>query len=476
MFADEPPSPVEAGEASPFPDGMLFALADAFRGALDSVETGDIILTMVWALGDPERRSDLTGAILREDWSAAVEVMTSAWPLDAQPGWTRTLVGSGGREQSLQAALQSAAARLGSVILEAERSGGASGVACLFSSALEWLSDREGKRGGEFSTPRTVVELVVALVAPRPGESLFDPFCKSGTLLAGAADAILVAGQDPPPERIAGQTPDTRTWRLADMNLSARGIRNAVGRRAEDPMRVDLYAGDLFDLVLCNPPFNVRWPADPAWSLPQWRYSVPSGKMTNLTWLQLALAKLEVGGRAAVLLPNNAAVSENSAERRARLDLLDSDFVECLVALPAQLFPGTAIPVTLWVLRRGERARAGEVLFVDASELGHMQGRTRRVLRRQDTDRIVAAYRNWSGDAHRDVVGFTESVAVDRLIEFGGDLSPRAHVRPAGTPTGTRAAALAVDQQVARLQILEERILGLDSEIAGQLARLTWKP
>lgn len=253
----------------------------------------------------------------------------------------------------------------------------------------------EGRRGGEFFTPASVVRLIVELLEPTRGR-VYDPCCGSGGMFVQTEQFVAERAGDPGDVVIYGQESVEQTWRMAKINLAIHGIDN-TGLGRGDTFVDDRHAGVQMDYVLANPPFNIRdWARDER--DPRWRFGVPPAGNANYAWIQHILSKPAPGGTAGVVMANGSMSSNTCAERGIRARLVDAGLVSCLVAPPAQLFRSTAIPECLWVFaadREPEHAR--RVLFVDARALGHLVDRAERALTDQEIVHIADTYRAWRG-------------------------------------------------------------------------------
>jgi len=244
---------------------------------------------------------------------------------------------------------------------------------------------------------------------------------------------------------VYGQESNDTTWRMAKMNLAIRGIEADLGPRWADSFHEDLHPDLKADYILANPPFNISdWGGDQLRDDPRWRYGVPPAGNANYAWLQHMASHLSPRGVAGVVLANGSLSSQQSGEGTIRQSMVEGDLVECVVALPGQLFYSTQIPVSLWFLNRDKgnghtrpgtaawRDRRGEVLFVDARKLGAMVDRTHRELTDEDIARIADTYHAWRGepdtDPYEDVPGFCASATVEQIAEHRFVLTPGRYV------------------------------------------------
>jgi len=300
----------------------------------------------------------------------------------------------------------------------------------------------EGKRGGEFFTPRSVVRVIVEVLEPKKGR-VYDPCCGSGGMFVQTEQFIYEHDGDPKDVAIYGQEAIEETWRMAKMNLAIHGIdNNGVGSRWGDTFARDQHADVQMDYVMANPPFNIKdWARNE--DDPRWRYGVPPARNANYAWLQHILYKLAPGGKAGVVLANGSMSSNSNGEGDIRREIVDADLVSAMIALPTQLFRSTGIPVCLWFFAKdktkgaqGSEDRSGQVLFIDARDLGHMVDRAERALSDDDIVRIGDTYHAWRGSpsatvkgvSYEDTPGFCKSATLTEIAAAGYALTPGRYV------------------------------------------------
>jgi type I restriction enzyme M protein len=306
----------------------------------------------------------------------------------------------------------------------------------------------EGRRGGEFFTPPSVVRVIVEVLEPRAGR-VYDPCCGSGGMFVQAESFIAAHDGDPRAISIYGQESIEQTWRMAKMNLAIHGIDNGGLRRGDTFVR-DQHEGQLMDYVLANPPFNIKdWARDER--DPRWRFGVPPASNANFGWIQHILSKLAPGGRAGVVMANGSMSSNVNGEGDIRARIVDADLVSCMIALPAQLFRSTGIPVCLWFFDTAKADRSGEVLFIDARAMGSPLGRAERMLTDEEIARIGDTYRAWRAGAndarYQDVPGFCRSATLDDIRAVDYALTPGRFVDAAVGPQDAEP----VDEKIVRL-------------------------
>lgn len=341
------------------------------------------------------------------------------------------------------------------------------------------FASAEGRGGGEFYTPSSIVGLLVSLLEPFEGR-VYDPCCGSGGMFVQSLRLLEAHGGRLDAVRLHGQESNPRTWRMARMNLALRGVEADLGDRAADTLHQDLHPGLQADHVLANPPFNIsRWGGEALAQDPRWTHGVPPTGSANFAWLQHILHHLAPQGTAGVVLSNGTLSSTSGGEGEIRRRLVQADLVDCIVALPDRLFYATPIPSCLWILCRdkaaaGDRDRRGQLRFIDARGLGRMETRVHRVLDLPDQARISAAYRGWrraDGDP-ADLDGFCRAVPVAQVLAQDAVLTPGRYV-------GACAPAAKADDPLARLAVLAEELAaqqrqaaGLDDRIAAALRSL----
>ena len=338
----------------------------------------------------------------------------------------------------------------------------------------------EGKRGGEFFTPPSVVRVIVEVLEPSSGR-VYDPCCGSGGMFVQTESFIRRNDGDPTDVSIYGQESVQETWRMAKMNLAVHGIDDAgLGEQWADTFVCDQHPGITMDYVMANPPFNIKdWARDE--HDPRWRFGVPPAGNANYAWIQHILSKLAPDGRAGVVMANGSMSSKTGGEGNIRAQIIEADLVSCMVALPAQLFRSTGIPVCLWFLSMNkamdETDRSGQVLFIDAREFGHLVDRAERALSYEEVLRIGDAYHAWRGSGsadakgmtYQDVPGFCRSVSLDEIRATRYALTPGRYVgAPAreddGEPVGQKIGRLtkellaALDESARLDHVVREQV------------------
>ncbi len=285
----------------------------------------------------------------------------------------------------------------------------------------------EGKGGGEFYTPRSVVRLLVEMLEPYKGR-VYDPACGSGGMFVQAEDFVTAHGRRKDAIAVYGQESNPTTWRIAKMNLALRGIDANLGPEWGDTFHDDKHPDLKADFVIANPPFNISdWGGDRLREDKRWAYGVPPAANANYAWLQHMVSKLAPQGSAGIVLANGSMSSQQNNEGVIRKNLVDADLVDCIVSLPTQLFYSTGISVCLWFLARDKsgagaqktRDRRGEILFIDARDMGHLVTKVHRELSDLDIGEVAETFHTWrSGmgtQPYGDVPGFCASVATTQV-------------------------------------------------------------
>jgi type I restriction enzyme M protein len=313
----------------------------------------------------------------------------------------------------------------------------------VFEYMVSQFASAEGKLGGEFYTPRSVVKLMVDMLEPFNGR-VYDPAAGSGGMFVQADRFVKAQGGVRNDISVFGQENNPTTWRLAKMNLALRGIDANLGPQWGDSFNNDLHQDLRADFVIANPPFNIsQWGGENLRDDQRWKYGTPPVGNANFAWIQHMLHHLALTGTMATVLANGSLSSNTSGEGEIRKNLVEADLVECIVAMPGQLFYTTAIPVCLWFLtkdksarkvksERTQRNRTGEVLFIDARQMGNMSTRTVKELSDANIARIADTYHAWRGEpdveTYKDVAGFCASVSLDAIREHRHVLTPGRYV------------------------------------------------
>ncbi|MCR5728003.1 MAG: type I restriction-modification system subunit M [Lachnospiraceae bacterium] len=325
------------------------------------------------------------------------------------------------------------------------------------------FASAEGKLGGEFYTPSCVVRTLVEMIEPFQGQ-IFDPACGSGGMFCQSARFVEAHQGNVRDISIFGQESNPTTWKLAKMNLAIRGLEANLGKHNADSFHDDQHKNLKADFILANPPFNVSdWGGDRIQDDVRWKYGVPPVGNANFAWLQHMLHHLNpAGGVAGTVLANGSLSSNTSTEGDIRKNMIIGDVVECIVAMPSQLFYSTGIPVSLWILRKGKKGRAeGKILFIDARKLGHMVDRKIRELSNGEDDKkdndielVASTYQNWrQGKKYEDIQGFCKEASIDEVAKQDYILTPGRYV--------------GIEEQEEEGEPFEEKMARLTSELSS---------
>jgi type I restriction enzyme M protein len=332
---------------------------------------------------------------------------------------------------------------------------------------LDKFAAAEGKRGGEFYTPPSVVRVLVEVLEPTHGR-VYDPCCGSGGMFVQTEKFLEAHHREGSDISVFGQELNERTWRMAKMNLAIHGLNGNLASRWGDTFARDQHPGIEADYILANPPFNIKdWARSE--KDPRWKFGVPPAGNANYAWIQHIISKLAPGGSAGVVMANGSMSSNSSGEGEIRAQLVEADLVSCMVALPTQLFRSTGIPACLWFFakdkspgKQGSVDRTGQVLFIDARNLGRMVDRAERAFSDADIGQIANTYHAWrgmssaaeAGSTYADVLGFCESATLPDIKAADYALTPGRYVG---------AAAVADDGEP-----IEDKIERLTKELFEQ--------
>ena len=351
---------------------------------------------------------------------------------------------------------------------------------------LSQFASAEGKKGGEFYTPRCVVKLLVEMLEPYRGR-VYDPCCGSSGMFVQSVEFIRAhakgngnGGKARADISIYGQESNYTTWRLAKMNLAIRGIDGQIAHG--DTFHNDRHPDLKADFILANPPFNISdWGGDRLKDDKRWQYGAPPAGNANFAWVQHIVHHLAPAGVAGFVLANGSMSSNQSGEGEIRKSLIEADLVDCMVALPGQLFYSTQIPACLWFLARDRkdgkfRDRRGQILFIDARKLGRMVDRTHRELTEEDIARIANTYHAWRGeleaDEYADVPGFRNSAPLEEVRKHGSVLTPGRYVGAEAQEDDGEPFEEKMQRLTATLREQQAEAAKLDAAIAANLKGL----
>ncbi|MCX6000099.1 MAG: class I SAM-dependent DNA methyltransferase [Chloroflexi bacterium] len=360
---------------------------------------------------------------------------------------------------------------------------------------LSQFASAEGKKGGEFYTPRCVVKLLVAMIEPYKGR-IYDPCCGSSGMFVQSIEFIRAhatgngnGGRARTDVSIYGQESNYTTWRLAKMNLAIRGIEGQIAHG--DSFHNDRHPDLKADFILANPPFNVSdWGGERLRDDKRWKYGIPPVGNANFAWVQHFIHHLVPTGVAGFVLANGSMSSNQSGEGEIRKSIIEADLVDCMVAMPGQLFYSTQIPACLWFLARDKsgrhsresgnpvplRDRRGQALLIDARKLGQLVDRTHRELTDEDIAKIAGTCHSWRGEKdaseYADVPGFCKSATLKEIHEQGHVLTPGRYVGAEAQEDDVEPFADGMQRLTTRLREQMAEGQKLDAAIQANLNEL----
>ncbi len=321
---------------------------------------------------------------------------------------------------------------------------------------LSKFAEQEGKLAGEFYTPSCVVRTLVAVLQPYHGR-VYDPCCGSGGMFVQSAKFVESHAGNINDISVYGQDSNPTTWKMAQMNLAIRGIDADLGRFNADTFFNDCHPTLRADFIMANPPFNLSdWGAEKLKEDPRWKYGMPPAGNANFAWLQHMIYHLAPGGRIGMVLANGSLSSQSGGEGKIRENIIRADLVDCIVAMPPQLFYTTQIPVSLWFLTRGKKQK-GKTLFIDARKMGTMVSRKLRELTDADIQKIADTYNAFAAGTLEDVKGFCAAAPTEEIARQDYILTPGRYV--------------GIEEQEDDGEPFEEKMGRLTAELGGLFAR-----
>jgi type I restriction enzyme M protein len=462
-------SPANGGANLGF-EAKMWLAADKLRGSMDSAEYKHVVLGLVFLKYISDAFQERFEAIQHDEEASAEDrdeytAEGTFWvPKEArwsflqasarQPTIGRTLDGAmeaiERENPSLQGVLPKDYARpaldkqrlgelidiIGTIGLGDRENRSKDIIGRVYEYFLSQFASAEGKKGGEFYTPRCVVRLLVELIEPYEGR-IYDPCCGSAGMFVQSEGFIKEHGGKLGDISIYGQESNPTTWKLAKMNLAIRGIEANLGLSNADTFRDDLHKDLRANFILANPPFNMSdWGGDSLAEDVRWKFGVPPAGNANYAWIEHMVHHLAPGGFAGFVMANGS-LSAGGREGGIRRSIIENGLVDCIVALQGQFFYGSQISVCLWLLARDKKSgkfrdRHGETLFIDARTLGQLVDRTHRELTSDEITRIARTYRSWRGEEklghYADVPGFCRSVLSTKIEANGFVLAPGRYV------------------------------------------------
>jgi type I restriction enzyme M protein len=362
------------------------------------------------------------------------------------------------------------------------------------------FASAEGKNGGQFYTPRCVVEVMVSMLNPYKGR-VYDPCCGSGGMFVQSEKFVLAHGGRLGDISIYGQESNPTTWKLCKMNLAIRGIEGNLGSHHADSFHNDQHKDLKADFIIANPPFNISdWGGDRLREDARWQYGIPPKGNANYGWMQHMVYHLAPNGIAGFILANGSMSSNQSGKGDIRKAIIEADLVDCMVALPGQLFYNTQIPACLWFLTRSKkgvgaglikdkntkrsledpnpplRNRQGETLFIDARKMGFLVDRMHRELTEEEITRIANTYHAWRGEKdagkYEDIPGFCKSATKDEIESHGYVLTPGRYVGAEETEDDDEPFEEKMGRLMAKLDAQFQESARLENEIRENLAKV----
>ena len=497
---------------------QLWSMADALRGSMDAAEYKHVVLGLIFLKYISDAFEERHAVVLAKWGEDAAEdrdeyIAESIFWVPTEARWP--VLQAQAHQPTIGTAVDDAMAaierdnealkdvlpkdyarpaldktRLGQVIdlVSNVKVGGAEAQATdvlgsVYEYFLEQFALAEGRKGGEFYTPHSVVRLLVQMLQPYRGR-VYDPCCGSSGMFVQSREFIRShssgngnGGRAATDISVYGQESNYTTWRMARMNLAIRGIEGQIAHG--DSFHNDRHPDLRADHILANPPFNVSdWGGERLLDDQRWRYGVPPKGNANFAWVQHFLHHLAPRGRAGFVLANGSMSSNQSGEGQIHKNIVEAGLVACIVALPGQLFRSTQIPACLWFLSRdGSGAvRRDETLFIDARQLGHMIDRARRDLSAEDIDRISNTYHAWQGEegarAYADIPGFSKSASLDEIRKHGHVLTPGRYVGAEPQEDDGEPFEEKMKRLVAQLREQQTEGARLDAAIAENLNSL----
>lgn len=483
-------------------EAKLWAAADKLRGHMDASEYKDVVLGLIFLkyisdsfqelydrlaadeYADPEDRDEYVAEnnfFVPEDarWprlqqnakSSQIGVMVDRAMAAIErdnPSLKGVLPQDYGRENLDKRRLGELIDLIGTIAMGDRESRSQDILGRVYEYFLGQFASAEGKKGGQFYTPKSVVRVLVEMLEPYQGR-VYDPCCGSGGMFVQADKFIRAHGGNVGDISVYGQESNPTTWRLYKMNLAIRGIDANVGSHAADSFHNDLHPDLRADFILANPPFNMSdWGGNLLQDDPRWLFGVPPANNANFAWVQHIIYHLSTRGRAGFVLSNGSMSTSTRGEQEIRQRMIEADLVDCMVALPPQLFYNTQIPACLWFLNGAKPAhRQGQTLFIDARRMGYLIDRTLRDLSDEEIAQIAGTYHLWrvgNGD-YQDIPGFCKSATLDEIAGHGYALTPGRYVGAAdvdddGEPFEEKMARLTttLQEQFAECARLEQVI------------------
>ena len=339
---------------------------------------------------------------------------------------------------------------------------------------LSKFAEAEGKLAGEFYTPACIVRTLVEVIQPYEGR-VYDPCCGSGGMFVQSAKFIESHARDIKKISVYGQDSNPTTWKMAQMNLAIRGIEADLGKFNADTFFNDCHPTLKADFVLANPPFNLSdWGADKLADDVRWRYGTPPDGNANFAWIQHIIHHLAPDGRAGIVLANGSLSSQSGGEGAIRKAIVEADLVECIVAMPPQLFYTTQIPVSLWFLNKAKK-QMGKTLFIDARNMGTMVSRKLREMTDEDIKKIANTVDNFEAGTLENEKGFCAVADLKAIAKQDYILTPGRYVGIADVEEDTEPFDEKMARLTSELSKMFEQSHSIEEEIKKQLDSIGYK-
>lgn len=372
---------------------------------------------------------------------------------------------------------------IGSITLSKSGNGkGKDVLGFVFEYFLGQFADAEGKKGGQFYTPQCIVKVLVEVLAPEAEKRVYDGCCGSGGMFVQSEKFIELHEHRKGKISIYGQESNPTTHKLAKMNLAIRGIDAKI--ELGDTLMNDKFPELKVDYVIANPPFNVSDYNINKSETEKWKFGIPPSGNANYAWLQHFISKLAPYGTAGIVLANGSMSSEIATEGEIRKAMIDADLIDCMVALPSQLFYNTQIPACLWFIARNKtngkfRNRSNEILFIDARELGSMISRKQKELTDSDISKIAETYHNWRDKEYQskynDVPGFCKSASIQDVRKNNYILTPGRYIDFKEVEEDLQAFDEKMKHLTATLKLQMKKAADLDAEILKNLKSIGYE-
>ena len=315
----------------------------------------------------------------------------------------------------------------------------------------------EGVKGGEFYTPSSIVKTIVAILKPFENCRVYDPCCGSGGMFVQSAQFIQAHAGSIDKVSVFGQESNADTWKMAKINMAIRGIDANLGPHQADTFHDDLHKHQKFDFIMANPPFNLsNWGAEHLKDDVRWKYGIPPAGNANYAWIQHMIHHLAPNGKIGLVLANGALSTQSSGEGEIRKNIIEADMVECIVAMPTQLFYSVTIPVTLWFICKNKKQK-NKTLFIDARKMGYMVDRKHRDFTPEDIQKLADTFTAFEEGTLEDVKGFCATVTTQDIAKQDYILTPGRYV--------------GIEEQEDDGEPFEEKMTRLTSELSEMFAK-----